>query len=416
MSIQNGRDIRGGAHLARKEASPAPEKKRGKHRGKKIALFALLLAGLYCLAVFSQIPFIKKWRDIYIETAMGTMTHQWLATAFIPGFVIDGVMDTRTDIEDEQKNIETNWTIQLPPAEHIEKKDWSDLKAKFFSLYPEIDQTSFNTYFDAHTDEWLPGDGYLVIDQADPDAKSTGIFSVYGDEVLAIDTLNGITIMKVTGDDYVGRLAIIKDPSQVGLGLSWNFGESGTVISQIAGANNAVLAINASGFYDPDGQGNGGTPHGLVIKDGQQLWDWVDEAGDKVIGFDYNNQLNIRNFSSSSSFRDAVQFGPVLVLNGQAALSGSSGWGMQPRSAIGQTEDGQVLMLVVDGRQPGYSVGCTVGDLAEVMLRYGAQQACNLDGGSSSIMYYNGRKISLPSGGDKINGRLLPNAFIVRPR
>ncbi|MGI6029288.1 MAG: phosphodiester glycosidase family protein [Candidatus Heteroscillospira sp.] len=399
-----------GAHL--------PPQKRRHHRrriGIKISIIALLLAGLYCFAVFSQVPFVKKWRDIYIETAMGTMTHQWLATAFIPDSVIDEVMDTRSDIENKQESIETNWTVEAP-HEHTEKTDWTQLKEKFFALYPEIDRDSFNRYFDSHAEECLTEDGYLLIDKAGLDDESTGIKSIHGDEVLAIDTVNGITILKVAGDEYVGRLAIIKDPAQVGMGLSWNFGQSGTIISQIAQGSGAVLAINASGFYDPEGQGNGGTPHGLVIKDGQQLWDWVDQPGERVIGFDTDNQLNLGSYAYSSSYRDAVQFSPVLILDGEKLISGSSGWGMQPRSAIGQTKDGQVLMLVVDGRQPGYSVGCTMGDLADILSRYGAQQACNLDGGSSSIMYYNGRRISRPSGGDKENGRLLPNAWIVKPR
>ena len=240
--------------------------------------------------------------------------------------------------------------------------------------------------------------------------------SLTGAWVIALRDMIGKKPLVIGPGVKTGLAMDYKDPAQVGLGLSWNFGESGTVIAQIAEANDAVLAINASGFYDPEGQGNGGTPHGLVVKDGQHLWDWVDEAGDKVIGFDWNDQLNSRNYSSESAVRDAVQLNPVLVLNGQSLISGSSGWGMQPRSAIGQTGDGQVLLLVVDGRQPGYSIGCTMGDLAEIMVRYGAQQASNLDGGSSSIMYYNGRKITRPSGGDKVNGRLLPNAFIVSRR
>ena len=146
------------------------------------------------------------------------------------------------------------------------------------------------------------------------------------------------------------------------------------------------------------------------------MWDWVGQGGDKAIGFDRKNQLNIENYQKDNDFRDAVEFKPVLVLDGEKVISGSAGWGMQPRSAIGQTADGQVLLLIVDGRQPGYSIGCTMGDLADIMERYGAQQACNLDGGSSSIMYYNGRKITKPSAADKTNGRLLPNAFVVSPR
>ncbi|MEG2857722.1 MAG: phosphodiester glycosidase family protein, partial [Clostridia bacterium] len=74
---------------------------------------------------------------------------------------------------------------------------------------------------------------------------------------------------------------------------------------------------------------------------------------------------------------------------------------------------GEVLMLIVDGRAPGYSIGCTLGDCADIMERYGAVQACNLDGGSSSIMYYNGREISRPSAANKVKGRAIPNGFMV---
>lgn len=416
---------RGGSHLAEKPAkqtaqrpaASAEKPKKAKKRKKRVrmaAMSALLLAGLYCIAVFSNIPFIKKWREIYIETAMGTMTHQWLATAFIPGFVIDEVMEARSGLEDDQSGYETNWSVgSLSGADRSLK--WSKLKKSFFKQYPEIDEDSFNEYLDEHGDECLTG-GYLMIDKAGLDDGGTSIRTVHGDEVLAIDTVNGITIVKVTGSEYVGRLAIIKNPAQVGLALSKNFGKSGSVIADIAESSGAVLATNASGFYDPGGHGNGGTPHGLVIKDGELLWDWVGQGGDKAIGFDRNNQLNIENYQKDNDFRDAVEFKPVLVLDGEKVISGSAGWGMQPRSAIGQTADGQVLLLIVDGRQPGYSIGCTMGDLADVMERYGAQQACNLDGGSSSIMYYNGRKITKPSAADKVNGRLLPNAFVVSPR
>ena len=111
-----------------------------------------------------------------------------------------------------------------------------------------------------------------------------------------------------------------------------------------------------------------------------------------------------------------MEFKPALVFDGEKVVEGSAGWGISPRTAIGQTKNGQVLLLVVDGRQPGYSIGCTMGDLADMLLRYGAYQACNLDGGSSSIMYYNGRKITKPSAANKEEGRRLPDAFIVSAR
>ena len=68
-------------------------------------------------------------------------------------------------------------------------------------------------------------------------------------------------------------------------------------------------------------------------------------------------------------------------------------------------------MLIIDGRQVGHSLGATVTDLAEIMLRHNAYQAMNLDGGSSSIMTYKGETINKPSSTNHL-GRYLPNAFI----
>ncbi|NLT14226.1 MAG: phosphodiester glycosidase family protein, partial [Clostridiales bacterium] len=71
-----------------------------------------------------------------------------------------------------------------------------------------------------------------------------------------------------------------------------------------------------------------------------------------------------------------------------------------------------VLLLTVDGRQIGHSLGCTVGDCADILLEYGAVQASNLDGGSSTIMVYKGEVINKPSSTTNA-GRLVPDAFIV---
>ena len=94
-------------------------------------------------------------------------------------------------------------------------------------------------------------------------------------------------------------------------------------------------------------------------------------------------------------------------------MHGSAGWGIQPRSAIGQTARGEVLLLIIDGRAPGYSIGATLGDCADILKKYDAVQACNLDGGSSSIMYYNGREITKPSAANKVKGRAIPDGFMV---
>ncbi len=403
-----------GQRTSREREKPK-KKKKGRSRYLGIAACVLLMVvGLYGVAIYSDIPFVRKWRDIYIETAMGTMTHQWLATAFIEEEIIDEVMDTRETIEMAQEEIDTHWsTTTLKGAD--KKTKWEKLRKSFFDLYSEIDEESFESYIEKNGEDCIDEEGYLVIDQADIGADETGIRTKNGDAVMAIDTKNGITIVKVKGPDYEGRLAIVKSAEQVRLALASGFGSVGSTVGTIAGENGAVLAVNASGFYDPEGHGNGGIVHGLVIKDGKIYSDFAG-GNNKTIGFDYDNNLQIGIYRDGVKLRDAVEFKPALIYDGQKAVEGSAGWGISPRTAIGQTKNGQVLLLVVDGRQPGYSIGCTMGDLADVLLDYGAYQACNLDGGSSSIMHYNGRKITKPSAGDKENGRRLPNAFVVSAR
>lgn len=378
-----------------------------------MSLALILLAGLYCIAVFSNIPFIAKWRAIYIETAMGTMTHQWLATAFIPPSVIDQVVGGREQLEAEQEGLESDWggvDVKNPLEE--ETSPWKKLSEEFFENYPEIDQASFEEYMMEHESEAINSDGFLMIDQAGLKDGGTDITTIHGDQVLAVDTVNGITICKVTGEGYVGRLAIIKDPSRVGVALASGYGSVGAKAADIADKKDAVLLTNASGFYDPEGHGNGGVAHGLVVSEGKRYNDAVGGTY-KTIGFDEDDRLHVGSYKSGSKYRDAVEFKPALIINGEQVVKGSAGWGVQPRTAIGQTEAGEVLLLVVDGRAPGYSIGCTVGDCAEILARYGAVQACNLDGGSSSIMIYNGREISRPSAADKVKGRHIPDGIAV---
>ena len=85
--------------------------------------------------------------------------------------------------------------------------------------------------------------------------------------------------------------------------------------------------------------------------------------------------------------------------------------GVNPRTAIGQRADGAVLLLVVDGRQ-AYSLGATHNDLVDIMLEYGAVNACNLDGGSSSMMWFEDGYVNHSA--SLIGIRPLPTAFLVQ--
>ncbi len=397
-----------------KQARKARKKqKRTRHGLRNGMIAAVSLVIVYCILVFSHIPFIEKWRTIYIETAMGTMNHQWLATLFLPQSVIDDVMNGRLVLELQQEDDNSTWQAEADfddPQDAIDT--WSDIQDQFSEAYAEIDQESFAAFMKKHRkDEVLDEDGYLLIDAADYDEKDTGITTIYGDPVCAIDTRNGIVIVTLRGDGYSGRMAIVKNPGQVKLAVSRTLGSSGSYLKDMCRQNNAILGINASGFSDPEGSGNGGEAFGMIMTDGMACRPDLDTTM-KIISIDTANRLNVTNTLPAGT-RDAMQFSPALIINGRQLISGSSGWGLQPRSVIGQTAEGQILMAVIDGRQPGYSIGITLGDLTDILYRYGAYQASNLDGGSSAVMYYRGRDITRSSAVTPEKGRHIPNAWIV---
>ena len=113
------------------------------------------------------------------------------------------------------------------------------------------------------------------------------------------------------------------------------------------------------------------------------------------------------------NIRDAVEFTPALIINGEPAqITGNGGWGYAPRTAIGQKQDGTVLFLVIDGRS-AVSVGATIRDILDIMLEYNAYNATNLDGGSSSVLMLGDEVLNHPSGSDSDGQRFLPNAWLV---
>lgn len=118
-------------------------------------------------------------------------------------------------------------------------------------------------------------------------------------------------------------------------------------------------------------------------------------------------------FDSVNEYRWGVEFLPALVLDGESVVDGSFGMGIQPRTAIGQTAGGDMLLLIIDGRQVGYSLGCTVEECKNILMDYKAYQAMNMDGGSSSVMWYNGEYITRSSSVSG-KGRFMPDAFVVK--
>lgn len=219
-----------------------------------------------------------------------------------------------------------------------------------------------------------------------------------------------IEIVDIKGALFKGKLMIVKDPSRVFLGVA-NPPGCGQKLEDIIEESEAIGGVNAGGFEDPDGRGTGGVPIGVVIsegetkkKTGQNFW---------TAAMDENNVLHVGWMNTSVAeelkARWAVSYGPALVLNGEKVDNPESG--LNPRTAVGQRADGAVLLLVIDGRQVD-SPGASISDTADVMLQYGAVNALNLDGGSSSQMYYEGE--ALNSHPTLVGTRYIPNAVLVR--
>lgn len=365
----------------------------------------LALVLLYCTAVFSDIPFIKKWRGIYIETAMTTGKHQWLATAFIPGYIIDDVMKAYHDGQKLQSSLESKWETEGSVSNTVSKVQTAE--EKFYEKFWEVDKKSLKAYM---ADKGITSYEKLLIENLEGEIDLKTIFD---EKIKVLDFENNLLIVEVAGEQYKGLLAIIKDSKQVAVVTAERLGTHGDIITKIAKDNNSLVAINASGFVDADGNGHGGTVVGSMVLDGVEYGRPIEDL--KLFGFKEDNKLYIENYSVQKiiDYKWAIQFKPALIVDGEKFVQGTFGYGLQPRSAVAQTLDGEFLMLIIDGRQVGHSIGATVDDLAAIMLRHKAYQAMNLDGGSSSIMNYRGKTISRPSSKNSL-GRYLPNAFICK--
>ena len=234
------------------------------------------------------------------------------------------------------------------------------------------------------------------------------------DNLLAAE--NGVEIYEVKTGTYSGFMMVVLDPSRVSVGTCRDYfnKSAGLQLKDIAKRHNALAAINGGGFDDPGGAGNGGMPIGLVVRNGEIMHGPTYDNHNIVVGFTEDNILVVGKYGRDDvarlHIRDALSFGPALVVNGNPAVVNGASSGLNPRTAIGQRADGAVLLLVIDGRQIS-SLGATYADCINVMLEFGAVNAVNLDGGSSSLMYYNGSYLN--NGVVLTGSRNMPTAFIV---
>ena len=331
---------------------------------KFLILFIVLLVLGGAGFVFLFYGPINSFKEFWITSAMTTMSHQYLATWIYSDEYIQSVLSNNEIFEIKE--------ISNP------------------------DDIKFRKY-------------------------TTTIYrNKYEKEILTRDEGNDLyKLINVSGKGYQGFLVAIYDPSRISIATTKYLGVRGESILTVSKRENAIIAMNAGGFYDPDWNSNGALPHGTVISSGKIVSDYVDaNVGGGFIGFDNNHKLILgymgKNEAINRGIRDAVEFGPYLIVNGKRSfIKGNGGWGIAPRTAIGQRQDGIVLFLVINGRLAS-SIGADMVDLTDIMENYGAYNAANLDGGSSSALIINQQIINTPVAGGSNGLRDMSTFWVVK--
>lgn len=248
--------------------------------------------------------------------------------------------------------------------------------------------------------------------------ETTDTSLIHIDEEAAQSQEDDILVEDVAGPTFKGKMMIIKDPSRLFVGTShdqYSRSLRGKTVQEIIERYGGVAGVNAGGFVDENGKGDGSTPMGIVISQGELKWGSLSATYD-IIGFDKENKFVIGKMTGQEALdrgiRDAVSFGPFLIVNGEALEVKGFGGGLNPRTAIGQREDGAVLILVCDGRQ-GNSLGASMSDVINLMIEYEAVNAANLDGGSSTVLYQNGELLNVCC--SLYGPRDMPTAIVVKP-
>ncbi|MCA1720853.1 MAG: phosphodiester glycosidase family protein [Actinobacteria bacterium] len=152
-------------------------------------------------------------------------------------------------------------------------------------------------------------------------------------------------------------------------------------------------------------------PTGVVL-DGAQYFG----GGSFLQGLRAGQSAQLTQSTGFAGAVDVLGGNPMLVVNGvvkSADVDGTDRFsGPNPRTAVGQTADGRLLLVVVDGREYGYSAGMTLRQLADFLLSLGSVNAINLDGGGSSTMWLNGVIANRPSDPTE---RPVSSALVVLP-
>ncbi len=320
-----------------------------------ITLITMIVIGGGVLGFFLYGPY-NGFRDWLITVSMTSMTHHWIAELFYSDETIQEVLRNNR-VEEVKETTDTN----------------------LISFGNESENRVFKDEYEKQ----------ILAKNLDKDE-----YDIYADE-------EQYRIIKIKGNGYSGYLAVIYDPSKIKTLVTSQLGVTGEYLTKMAKDNHALVAVNGGRFYDRKGHGSGAAPRGVTFSNGVCKTTYSYSFSGGIVGFNKDNVLVLSSTVTKANalalnMRDCVTCGPFLIVNGKASvIYGNGGWGTAPRTALGQRRDGVVLMLVLDGRIIGRP-GAQMNDLIEIMQNYGAYNAANLDGGTSTAMAVNGELISDP--------------------
>jgi len=225
-----------------------------------------------------------------------------------------------------------------------------------------------------------------------------------------------VSVEPISGKSYKGFVMTVSDPTKIRLGIPAAKGKGEKVTSMVK-RYGAIAGVNAGGFADPNWKGNGFQPIGVVISRGKVLYQDLDKSkSTQIVGLDKSGKMIAGHYTLKQledlGIQEGVTFQPRIIVNGKGLVKNhADGWGIAPRTAMGQKADGSILFVVIDGRQPGYSIGADLYDVQKILLDRGAVIAANLDGGSSTVLVNGGEIVNNPS--SQHGERYLPTAFLV---
>ena len=328
----------------------------------KLITKLFIIIDIFILICFFAVygPF-KGIRTFWITTAMETMNHKYLAHIFYSDEVIEETLKDNYYVEITEESNPVNVTIGATE-----------------------EKTSYE--------------------------------SIYVEQILKRDKDQLYKLIEFKYNEFDCYLVAIYDPTRVHAVSVKNL-SSGSILTDLAKENDAIVAINGGGYFWSNYM-----PSGIIVSEG--TFKYASSNGKHITaGFNEDGVLVLGSFNKElieeKNIKEALSFSPILISNGNPIkIVGTGGSGLNPRTVLAQRKDGIVLFLVVNGYGQKLSWkgrgGVYLNDLLVILERYGAYNAINMDGGSSSTLVIDGKLINSPCEPVKEGQDYIKSAWILK--